>query len=51
MTVGQEWNNLPVKFNAQRGDKKRHKYVSEWQKPIPEQRGAVRCTTSKKWFR
>ena len=32
-------------------DKKRHKCVSERQKPISEQRGASQCTRCNKWFR
>ena len=32
-------------------DKKRHKCISERQKPISEQRGAVQCTQCNRWFR
>ena len=32
-------------------DRKRHKCISERQKPVSEQRGAVQCTTCTRWFR
>ena len=32
-------------------DRKRHKCISERQKPVSEQRGAVQCTTCTQWFR
>ena len=32
-------------------DKKRHKCLAERQKPISEQRGAVRCQQCHSWFR
>ena len=32
------------------GDRKRHKCVSEEQKPVSEQRGAVQCPTCVRWF-
>ena len=33
-----------------RGDRKRHKCLAEQQKPIPEQRGAMLCSTCSKCF-
>ena len=32
-------------------DKKRHKCISERQKPVSEQRGAVQCTQCRRWLR
>ena len=32
-------------------DKKRHKCLSERNKPVSEQRGAAQCQTCRKWFR
>ena len=32
-------------------DKKWHKCVEEWSKPVWEQRGAVQCADCQKWFR
>ena len=32
-------------------DRKHHKCISERQKPVSEQRGAVQCTTCTQWFR
>ena len=32
-------------------DRKRHKCISEGQKPVSEQHGAVQCTTCNRWFR
>ena len=33
------------------GDKKRHKCVTEREKPVSEQRGAAQCMQCMKWFK
>ncbi len=33
------------------GDRKRHKYVDERQKPVSQQKGVVHCVTCCRWFR
>ena len=33
------------------GDKKRHKYVAEREKPVSERHGAAQCLQCMKWFK
>ena len=39
------------RYFRRESDRKRHKCISERQKPVNEQRGAVQCTTCNRWFR